>query len=213
MAIGDILELTFNQRWAITGEPMMVRLYYAIVDILGNANGLFNAWTAEDGIMELMNATQPDVVQNGSIRVVNLFSLTDFYEADVDGTGIVGGDALPPYCGTHYTLKLDTRGVRNGGICVPGIAEGSQVYGTITGSTPLAVVEALRLAFSEDVIEAGAGVYDPVVVKRVRLEPDEEHPKVRYRLPETTEELNYGHVNSALVNLKVAHRVTRGNGR
>lgn len=204
MAIGDLFQLTLNQHLTGTTIPHVTNWTFAAVDVLGNAQGLFEGFTKEGGMLELINAVQSVSIINDSIRVINLFSLTDFYEADVEGTGSnAGSDILPMNCAIGFSLKLDTRGVRPGRKSISGIPEGAAVSGLITASDYIEDINALRAAMSEDVVEPLGAVFDPVVVKRIKYTVgtgDDAHDA--YRLPANAGEANYGHINSALVSLR-----------
>lgn len=215
MAIGDLFHLQLIQNEYLKSEKLITNWFFAAVDILGNSQGLFEGFTKDNGMLELINAVQAANINNQSIKIVNLFSLTDFYEEAIEGTGAVASEMLPPFCGVSFTKKLDTRGVRPGRVNIPGVPEGWQVAGVISDTPGITALNALKNAMDNDVVEPLGAVFDPVVIKRIPYVLDAGEPTERtaYRLPANAGEANYGHVVSALVNLRVAHINTRGNGR
>lgn len=215
MAIGDVLELTHVMENEQTGEQMMNKWYYAVVDILGNANGLYNAWVATAGMEDKVCALMSRVMNPKTIRVINLFSLTDFFEGVGTTQGLIANDEmLPMHSAVSITLRLDTRGVRPGSKRISGLTEADQAAGLINGVAYIASLNALLTAIPQDVVESGLGVYDPIVVGRI-LDPDPTPlgDSPIYRLPADQGEANYGHINLAVANLRVSHQVSRGNGR
>lgn len=215
MAIGDLYELTFVQADSETLEPIITKWYYAAVDVLGNAQGLFEGWTKDNSLLERINNLQCQTVLNQSIRIINLFSLTDFYENTVEGEGLIASaESLPIHDVVNFTLKLDTRGVRPGSKRLSGIPESVQRQNLIRDGAYITDLNILANLMPDDVVEPLGAVFDPVVVKRIKYtvgEGEEAHDA--YRLPANAGEANYGHINAALVNLKVSHQVSRGNGR
>lgn len=212
MAINDVYQVTLNQLHTPTNERVTTVWFFNQVEILGGAAALFTAFTASGGIMDLMNDLQSTQIANESCKVSNLFSLTDFYEGALAGSGIYETEMLPLFCALNFSLKVDTRGVRPGSKRVPGIPNSAETDGLITLSTYVTAINALKAAMVADVGGGGTGVFDPIVVKRI-YEPATEDKKAYYRLPQGAEELNFGHITAALVNMQVSHQVSRGNGR
>lgn len=215
MAIGDLYELTHVQELVGSGERIMSKWHYAAVDILSTATSLYQAWTAPDGMLEAINALQCPPLLNRIVRVVNLFSLTDFYEDAPGGGGIFGsGNMLPIHSAYAFSLKLDTRGVRPGSKRISGGSEAMQDAGVWTDATTIGELNALATKMTLDVIDDNLSHYDPVVIKRI-LDPNPTPlgSSPVYRMPVDQEEADYGHVVAALLNIRVSHQVSRGNGR
>lgn len=216
MAIGDIYEATFVQNYTLGGEETMNKFYFRAATAEATAQVLYDGMLETDSIVERINAIQGDNMKNNRLRVVNLFSLTDFYEDEVAGQGDGAAQMLPPHSAVNFTLKLNTRGVRPGSKRISGILEAAQENGFITDSSTIGALNSIATWLS------GGGWsliamddFEPVVVKRVPYTIDGGLPTEREaaRLPTNVGELNYGVVVAALVNLRVSHQVSRGNGR
>lgn len=215
MAINDLYKVKVTTKYQPTQEPFINDFYYVGLDVGASAANLYDAFIDEDGVLETLMFLMSGAFEVDSVEVENLFSLTDFF---VGAPAIVGGggtvDSLPVHNAISFTKKVDTKGVRPGGWRVAGLWEAVVANGIITDSGYIAGITAFRLAASNDVIGAGDIAYDPIVVKRIKYtvgEGDDAHDS--YRLPATSGEANYGHITAVLVNLKVSHQVSRGNGR
>lgn len=216
MAINDLYHVIFEQRVLGTTEPILTNWFYQGVALACTAESLAGAFTAEGGMVDLINAVQAPAMQNVGLKVLNLFSLTDFYEQDVPGGGTVAGDMLPVFNNIVLVKKLDTRGVRPGRVSIPGVIEALQSAGVISDAGYISEINNLIEAMVEDITVDVDEIYDPVVIKRVpyTLPATETLPeRTAYRLPTSAEEANFGHVNAVLFNRRVSHVVSRGNGR
>lgn len=217
MAINDIYMLTFVQSFGLGGEEVQTNWFYRAVDAGGTAEALHAAWGDPAGMLGLYCDTQTQFMKNKLIRVINLFSLTDFYEEGINGGGGFTGDTLPAFATMRYSLKLNTRGIKPGSKRVPGVPESVQVDGVITNETEIANMNLLANGMAQNI----GGIddvpeFEPVVVKRIKtlVPADGDKPAYyKYSLPDNSEDLNYGKVVAALANTRVGHQVSRGNGR
>lgn len=213
MALNNFWMATLTQNYGASVEPFLNNFFFTSVDVGAGAADLYEAFAAEDSLHEKILGIQNANMHSRNLRVINLGSLTDFFDNPLSGDGAVtAGEMLPPHDVVNFTLKLNTRAVKPGSKRFSGLSESMVASGAITDSGLILAIGTLEIALA-DVIAGDTTLYTPVVVKRVRIEPDEDHPAVSYRLPETDEELQYGLVTAALVSLKVSHQVSRGNGR
>jgi len=213
MALNDVFMLTLRQRFGDGGELLLNNFFYISPDAPANAAVLIDGFTDTGGMLELINDTQSIVIKNDGIRVINLGNLTDFEDRPASGAGAISsGECLPPFAAINYTLKVNTRAVRPGSKRIAGVAESVQAHGLVTDSGMITAIGALEIALADVVVEAGA-TFTPIVVKRVGLPTPGTPPYTSYRLPESDGELVYGLVTAAVVNLRVSHQVSRGNGR
>lgn len=213
MALANFWEATLIQRFGSGGEKMLNNFFFTSLDAGANSEDLYTGMTAPGELIDSINAIQADIVKNDSLRIINLGLLTDFLEQGVPGEGSGSSESsLPPHSAVNYALKLNTRAVRPGSKRFSGVPEDAQTNGVISDAAYIVSIAALEIKLS-DVVASGSATFTPVVIKRIRIEPDVDHPNVRYRLPETDGELVFGTVTAALVNLLVSHQVSRGNGR
>lgn len=213
MAINDVYELTHVQRHVATGELIQSKWYYNGVDLGASAEVLFDGWVAADGMLEAINLLQCDELENVTIRVINLFSLTDFYEDVPPATTFrAGEDCLPIHTALNISLKIDTRGVSPGSKRISGIPESAQVNGAIALGGYITEINALLALIPLNVGSGGVGEFDPIVVKRIR-EGNGTTVPYSYSLPTNVGETNFGHVVAAVANFRLSHQVSRGNGR
>jgi hypothetical protein len=213
MASGDVLMATIKQRYTSGGEIMLNNFFYQCDDALGTAVDLTDVLIDTLGLVPRINAIQCAIVINDSIRIINLYDLTDFNEVALLGAGALGGDCLPAHNAISYSLKLDTRAVRPGSKRFSGVPESAQANGIVTDSGYIANMELLRIKMAASLTVGGAGAYSPVVVRRNRHEPDETHEFVWYSLPEHSSEAVVGHILTSVVKTHISHQVSRGNGR
>lgn len=213
MAINDLYQITVVQKQTATGEKFSNVFTFRAVDATCSAAGLVEAMTNTGSVVDKMLAWQATAVSCDSLRVINLFSLTDFYEGSLVGSGLGAGEMLPAHNAVGYTLKLNTRGVSPGSKRFVGLSELAQVAGIITDATVLTALEALRVKLAQTITGDVSDNYEPVVVKRILMEPDEDHPAPWYRLPANVGEANWGKVVSAVLNVRVRHQISRGNLR
>lgn len=213
MALSDVWMATLTQGYMSLTEAIINNFFFTSVDSGANAQGLWEALTAEDNLIEAINGIQNANIHNRNLRVINLGSLLDFYDVGIEGDGAVtAGDMLPPHDAVNFTLKLNTRAVKPGSKRFVGLTESMVSNGIINDSGLIVNIGALEIALSETQSN-GSWDYNPIVVKRVGLPTPGTPPYTSYRLPEDDGELVFGQVVAALVNLKVSHQVSRGNGR
>lgn len=216
MAINDLYHVILEQRQAGTIEPLLTNWFYNGVALASAAESLFNGFTETDGMLDKINAVQTPDMQNVSLKVINLFSLTDFFEDAIAGAGTGGGAMLPPHDCITIIKKLDTRGVRPGRVSIPGIAEVWSNGGIVTDPDYITLVGGLMTAIAADVDLDADEIYDPVVIKRIKYHPLVEGVPAAhwaYRLPTSSGEADFGHVMACLWNRKISHVISRGNGR
>lgn len=182
--------------------------FYLVTDAGGTAEACYEAFIEDAAIMEAINAIQTDHVQNDFIRVLNLFSLTDFYEASVEGTGEYAVNTMPADDAINFTLKLNTRGVRPGHKRFSGLPVTYGNVGLVTDATYITKLNTLRTALHAPIGVDLTPMFTPVVVKRIVVPATEDHGKY-YRLPNTVEELNYGTVVSVLIDVNMGGQDSR----
>lgn len=209
MALNDIYQITLTQLYQ--SEPIQNQLYYRAVYATKSASALLTEWW--ETFENLFNDLQTDQITNHLARCINLGDLGDFHELSLTGAGAsVGEDTMPLHDCINFTKRLDTRAVKPGSMRVSGIPTIYTTEGMIIGETYTGQVNALRAALDDNVtISAETEEYAPIVVKRVPYVTS--GGKDAYRLPESDLELVYGNVIAVLVNMKVSHQSTRGNGR
>lgn len=216
MAINDLYHVQLIQ--TVLGKPdeeLITNYFYNGVTIATTAISLAESFRDLD-MLPNINAVQSHNIQNKSIKVFNLFSLTDFAEVEASGEGAQAGEMLPVFCGLSFSKKLDTRGVRPGRVNIPGVPEAVTNLGIITDATYISGVNTLIGVMVDDINKDADEIYDPVVIKRIKEEiEDDDGPTGRYsyRLPANLGEANFGHVMAILWKRQVAHAVQRGNGR
>jgi hypothetical protein len=217
MAINDLYMVDFQQKWGTGGEIMHMNFFYRAKDADGTAQALHAAMGGGDGIIGQINEIQSTWVKNFNLKVINLFSLTDFFEQGINGTGEVAQPALPAQDTMSFTLKLNTRGVKPGRKSVSGIPAIWNDHGIITNTDGIGAVNLLASMLAEDIEDTGTGaVFEPVVVKRVQtpVAATEERPAyTKYNLPTEAEDASWGKVVSVLVNNHFGSMDTRDNGR
>ena len=170
-----------------------------------------------EDILPKINDLQNVAVTNSLIRVTELEDLVDFYESAVTGAGAnTSSEALPPHNVINFTLRLNTRAVRPGSKRFTGIPESAQAGGLINVASYITQLNTLRTALATPIVLASSPlrVYTPVVIKRVRTEETvDDKVVVRYSMPTTDASVVYGDVVTALVNLRISHQTSKGNGR
>lgn len=216
MAINDLYHVQLFQRVLGRTEPLVTNWFYNGVTLACTAESLANGFQQADGMLESINAIQSHNIQNESLKVLNLFSLTDFIEVNLDGEGAIGGEMLPEYCGISFTKKLDTRGVRPGRVNVMGVPEAVTNINIISDAGYIGFCDALATAMADDINIDVDEIYDPVVIKRIpyTLPATDRLPeRTAYRLPTGSGEADFGHITAVLWSAKTSHVITRGNGR
>lgn len=208
MAVNDLYMATLHQTYGAGGKACDTVWSYRAVDPFCTAEGLAENITEGDGILKLANDMQSSVIKNVSIRVVNLFSLVDFADIPLTGAGLGSADSAARFNALKYTLKLNTRGINPGRKSFRGVPDGVQEAGVITNATFLAQAELLRIEMGRTLGIALAGQYEPVVIGRIKMSPDADHPEEWYRLPASEGEANWGKVTAVLFNPRVGHQVS-----
>lgn len=194
MPAGDLYMMTFKQTYGTGGKEC--HNVFSHLGETGSPTAAALAASFETELMPLINDIQTDTMKNVSLRVINLFSVTDFAEVILTGTGNAYGAAaetLPQFNALGYTLRISRRDVNAGSKRFAGIAEGASDRGVVVGTDILAKIELLRIGLGETLASEGIN-YAPVVIKRIRMDPDEDHETVWYRLPTSAEEADYGAV-------------------
>lgn len=190
------------------GEQMLNVYFY---------QDLLLASTAENVVDSFVADVLPKVldIQNGSIKhvlvdAVNLGDPGNFYEEIHDDVGTYSGDMLPPFNAINYSLRLNSRLLRPGSKRYAGVNESVQINGLLTDATYLTKVEALRVQQSAILLSGVLSTFQPIVVKRVKYNPDPlDETHFAYRLPQTDEEFVFGNVIDALTTTHVSHQVSR----
>lgn len=217
MAINDVYSVDFSQLWMAGGEPMHNVFFFRAKDANGTAQKLHGAFGDPAGIMGAINNLQTVQVKNSNIKVINLFSLTDFYDAPVSGTGFSAVATLPAQDTVSFTLKLNTRGIKPGRKSISGLPSAWQEAGRFSGVDPVANIAAMAAILSEDITDPDeTAVFEPVVVKRIKTlvaAVGDKPAHYKYTLPDNVGDLDYGKVVAALANFHVGSMDTRDNGR
>lgn len=209
MPAGDLYMISFKQTYGTGGKPCDNSFSYYGETGSPTAVQLLDSFVTE--MLPLINGIQTDTMKNLSIRVINLFSVTDFAEDTLSGTGTTFGanaDTLPSHDVQRYTLRLSRRDINPGSKRFSGIAEGAAQNGVITDSNQLTDVEALRIGLGTTLASEGVN-FMPIVIKRIVMPPDEDHPKTWYRLPTNAGEADYGDVLSVSANVIVGTQTSR----
>lgn len=215
MAINDIYEVTHVQEHEDTGERIMNKWFFVGTDTGSTAADLYNAFCQTNSYLERVHELQSRVINDVEVRVINLFSLTDFFIGDPNGQGAIADDnMLPLHDALSITLKLNTRGVRPGSKRISGIVEADQNKGIITGTAYITALNSTLAFLASPLVSEDDPTYDLVVVKRIEYTvPDSDPPRTAWRLPANAGEADYGTVIAAIANLRVSHQISRGNGR
>lgn len=217
MAINEIYMAQLKQTWGANGEPLLMNFFYRAKDANGTAQALHAAVGDASQVLGKVNALQSQHVKNVSIRVINLFSLTDFYEDGINGAGAVSGNAIPAQDTYSFSLKLNTRGVSPGRKSISGIPVDWIANGSVTNSTGIAAMAAMATQLAADITGGDPdAVFEPVVVKRIKtlVAATETRPAYyKYNLPTSIEDLDYGKVVAAITKTGVGSMDTRQNGR
>lgn len=213
MATGDVYQIDLVQRYGSAGEPMRNTFHYIGTGVTVNAEDVATAFQGTGGPLERLNDLQCNFIKNDTLRVINLFSLTDFFDVNLSGTGDNVGDPEPPFVAVNLTLKLNTRGIRPGSKRFAGLPEGAITNGVIVASGTITDLNELATALAAPLPYTLDEVANPIVVKRILVPADPPDHAAYYRLPTDSGELDYGEVVAVLVNLRASHQVSRGNSR
>lgn len=213
MATGDIFQLKDNQIHVGSPENIMNSYFFRQTSATGTAEDLAEAFVSD--WMGSIKGIQANALEHRSIAVQNLFTVDDFHETVFDNGTVLGtyvGEMFPIHDAVTFRLVRTSRDIRNGYKRFAGIPETAAVGGVIGNPDYIAVLAVLADKLKGSVeSEDTLMTWDHVVVKRIRVEPDEEHPNVRYRLPLTSGEADYSNPSDCLVNLFVRHQTSRGN--
>jgi len=180
-----------------------------------SASNLAGAFSED--MMVKINDLQCDDVTNVLIRVLSLQDLADFHEAAMAGAGAnTSSEPMPQHDALNFTLRVNTRAVKPGSKRISGIPESAQAGGFITVGSYITQMNALRTALYTPVVGTSTPtlIYDPVVIKRIKeVETIDGKEVITYRLPGIGDEVVYGTVTTALINTRISHQTSRGNGR
>lgn len=207
MALSSLYMVRLIQTWGVGGKQLENVFFFNHTAGAGVAINLAEA--LETGLLPLLADVQAQFVQNKSIEVINMGTLSDFISYPITGEGGFSGDVLPPYAALGFTMKLNTRAVRHGSKRIAGIPESIQANGVINNTPYLTNVEALRLWLQQEVVSAD-DTWLPVVVKRVKEAVAGTVPQqYTYRLPVTDGELVLGEVVTVQTSQNLTHQVSR----
>lgn len=209
MAISDVYEVRDFQ---LLSNEEILNVYHYMGE--GGAHTAAEMGTLfRTQILPSLVNLQSNAVQHRRLQIINLGDLTSFDETATVVTGVRTGERLPAHDAWSFTLRLDTRAVRPGSKRVAGISELDVGNGEPASTDYITLLELYRdklpLVLSVDL---PAPNYVPIVVKRIAI-PATPTTKAGYRLPRTDVELVFGRVRAALVNFKISHQTSRGNGR
>lgn len=206
MAISDIYQLTLNQ--TIYGRDIQNAFFYEREEPTGTAADVAEQFVTN--ILPTILAIQSAAVLNVNLVAINLGDLADFETVPLTGGGTYGDvDTMPAFNAVGYSLRLNTRAVRPGSKRFAGVPEEASLNGELVLPAYLTRVETLRTVL-DDPIGATLGLYNPIVVKRIK-EPvvGTVPPKFTYRLPTVGDPVTVGVVVSALVGRQVTSQTSR----
>ena len=210
MALTDTYVLRDVQE--IGGEKILNVYTYQDLLLTSNAEILVTEWIAQ--FIPVVKALQGTGLNHVLVDAVRLGDPSNFYEQVINTPGISSGDMLPSHDAVSFTYRLNTRSLRPGSKRIAGITEAEQSNGVLGGSGVPEALENLRLALKAVIMGGIVETFKPVVVKRVKYAvPGTDPVRYAYRFPETEEEFVFGDVVEVLLNNKVSHQVSRGNGR
>jgi hypothetical protein len=207
MPLADVYQLIDKQMYG--QQPVENVWFFERLDAGGSAADLIDAFVS--GIFPQIRAIQGNGIYHAEITCQSLGDLSDFDTQVTNVYGTYGAvDVLPSFNAVGFTLKPATRAVRPGSKRFVGVPEEAVISGTIVFPAYLTALEALRIELDDNQVGTDSE-YQPVIVKRVRYQPDpvEEPDKWSYRLPETDAELVLGLVKQALLNPETTSQVSR----
>jgi len=178
-------------------------------DDTGLAIDLKTAFVAN--VLNLINFIQFGDIKNVLLRITNLGDLSDNWDEPLTGEGAVtAGQMLPVHDAVNFTLRPTSRAVRPGSKRFSGISESFQAGGTITDSGYIGDLNDLKAGLGT-VIDSGDGdTFTPVIVKRVKYNPDPDRPEhFAYRFPTIGETPVVSTISGVLLNTRVSHQVSR----
>lgn len=207
MPLNTTYQLRLIQTYGVAGKTMENVFFYNHTAGLGVAIDL--AQVFENVMLPLINTMQTATIQNSLIKVINLGDLGDFIDYPLTGGGNVSDDTMPPYVAVGYSLKVNTRAVRQGSKRIGGIPEGVVSYGVIDNAPYIVKVNTLKTALQEELSDV-SDTYLPIVIKRVKEPVVGTVPlQYTYRLPINDTEFVFGEIVTALTSLNVTHQVSR----
>lgn len=212
MAIGDLYQLVHS--YPVKGEIFQNHYTYYGAEGSPSAIGLATQWRA-DILPVVCNLLTTDVL-NHTLKVINLFSVTDFYTLTAVQAGNAGTTYATAKHAINFTLYPNRRDIKPGSKRYSPLSATNWEDGVATQAGFLTSVEAMRTALLEDVTTGGGTptVYNHVVVKRIAYTvPDSSPPRTAWRLPANAEEADYGLMLTVAVNLQASTQDSRGNGR
>lgn len=211
MALGDIFQLKVYQDYAGRIKECLNVYFYRQIAAGGDAKDLIDAFMLLND--PDIRAFQCDIIRTSVVECLNLFNVTDFYTDDFTSEALVGahsGECLPVHDTVTFRFLRTSRDIRHGYKRYSGITESAGANGIITAADIILELNTARANLLADLVGEGTNAYEPVIVKRIRIEPDPpEFPRVRYRLPLTAEEAEYSRPTTASVNLYVTTQDTR----
>lgn len=210
MALSDAYMLRDFQTYE--GEEILNVYFFQDLLLASIAQNLVEAY--ETGFLPKVKAIQTSNVVHVKLDAVNLADPSNFYEKVIAVAGDTTSDPLPAHDAVNYSLRINSRSLRPGSKRYCGVAEEYTTKNLITNAGYIALLETLRVQQSDILLSGVVETFQPIVVKRVKYNPDPLQPdKFAYRLPEDDGEYVFGDVVDSLLNLKVSHQVSRGNGR
>lgn len=210
MAIADVYMLRNFQRYQ--NEDLLNVYFYQDVIVGNNAEDLVEGWKLD--VLPKIVACQTAAITHRLVDAVCLGDPSNFFESALTSTGELGGDTLPAHNAVNFSLRINSRALRPGSRRLCGIQEEATTLNFITGAGLIGVLNTLRAKYKSKVLVGIIEAYQPIVVKRVPYEiVDVDGTHTAYRLPENDEELVTGDIVECLLNTKISHQVSRGNGR
>jgi len=193
-------------------ETILNVYFYQDLLLASTAENLVDAWIA--GFLPKVVAMQTNAVTHVLVDAVNLADPANFFETQIATAGANTDASMPAHDAVNYSLRLNSRALRPGSKRYCGIAEAFTTDNFITQVSYLALLETLRIQQSDILLSGAIQTFQPIVVKRVRYNPDPLRPDhFAYRLPETEGEFVFGDIINALLNTRISHQVSRNNGR
>lgn len=210
MAIGSIYQLTHRQR--LFNEPMQNVYFFRGVTADATAADLIDAFQNEllTPIVNLQTASVTGV----DIRVISIGDFADFAIETDNTVGTVGAvDANTSVAAVNITLRTNIRNIGPGSKRYSGLSDAVISANYVVGAQTITDLNTLATLLASSIEFTGENTYEPIIVKRILVEPEDPDAKPYYRLPATLVEAEYATVVNCLVNLKMSHQVSRGNGR
>ena len=206
MALADLYVLDFKQKFL---QQDIHNIFTFDRSGTGDAVDLCSAFVND--LLTPINDIQNHAIENVSLRAYSLGNLADNAEVQIDGAGSdAAGDMLPLHDAINFTLKSTTRAVRPGSKRFSGIGEAYQVNGDITSAPYIALLETLRVALDSPITGDASNVYDMVIIKRVKYNPDEtDLTHFAYRFPEIGETPVVGNLAAVLLNKHISTQGSR----